>query len=207
MNTNKMGRPAKPAAKRKRIQYSVWVNAEEKILLDKLIADSNQSASQFFLTLAIEKPTKNPVRKNIPNSIATQITNLEKLAGVLTNALLKTNGRDLTADNWKESSVNVKWISKIVLLRIFQEFEYPAIKSTLHTILEQSILLNQMLVILKIDNPPELLAILKKIIEKCDKLNVIFSKQFKENEVLSFPKLWKEEFDVHAEILKLKNNL
>ena len=61
-----MGRPPKPAQKKKRLQYAVWVSAEEKAVIDKLIEAANVSASQFFLTQVIEKPIQRPKKKTLP---------------------------------------------------------------------------------------------------------------------------------------------
>ena len=92
---------------------------EEKKQIDALIAQSNLPASQFFLTQVIEKPIQRPKKKSLPNSVVEQISTLEKLSGLLALSVLKTKDKAMIAENWQQSSQNVKWITNLIVLKIF----------------------------------------------------------------------------------------
>ena len=111
MEKKTKGRPVKPAPKRKRLQYSVWVSAEEKQQIDTLIDASNLSASQFFLTLAINKSFERPKKKTLTKGVAEQISTLEKLSGLLALSALKTKGKLMLAESWQVSGQTVKSVS------------------------------------------------------------------------------------------------
>ena len=64
-----------------------------------------------------------------------QISILEKLAGVLSLAVLKTKDKDMIQSvNWQQSSQNIKWISELLSLFIFQDFDFPKLKINLQQI-------------------------------------------------------------------------
>lgn len=202
------GRPPKPAPQRKRLQYSVWVSAEEKQQIDTLIEASNLSASQFFLTLAINKPFERPKKKTLPKGVAEQISSLEKLSGLLALSALKTKDKAMLAENWRESSQTVKWIIRLVSLWIFAEFDLPHFKQNLQQIAEQSKRLSwQMEVLGECASTTELVGLITSINRMSKELMHSFEKQFEAHHLPVFLTMWQEGFDVHQEIEQLKQNL
>jgi hypothetical protein len=125
METKVKGRPKKDENKIKPTHYSVWVTAQEKKLLDIEIEKSNLSASQFFLVLALNSPIKRPKKKSFPQIVADKITSLEKLSGLLSLSALKAKDKEMIADDWRESSQNIRFLSKIIVAWIFEDFDFP----------------------------------------------------------------------------------
>ncbi len=125
METKTKGRPKKDENKVKLTHYSVWVTPKEKELLDIEIEKSNLSASQFFVVLALNSPIKRPKKKSLPQIVADKITNLEKLSGLLSLSALKAKDKEMIADDWRESSQNIRFLSKIITAWIFEDLEFP----------------------------------------------------------------------------------
>ncbi len=208
MKKKNKGRPPKPAPKRKRLQYSVWVSVEEKQQIDKLIDASNLSASQFFLTLAINKPFERPKKKTLPKGVAEQISNLEKLSGLLALSALKTKDKQMLAESWRESSQTVKWITRLISLWIFAEFDLPNFKQNLKIIEEKSKLAYwQIDTLIGSEDKTELLGLISQINQMSKELIKAFVKQFEANSPSIFQTVGQEDFDVHQEIEQLKYNL
>lgn len=208
MEKKTKGRPPKPAPKRKRLQYSVWVSVEEKQQVDKLIDDSNLSASQFFLTLAINKPFERPKKKTLPKGVAEQISNLEKLSGLLALSALKTKDKLMLAENWKVSSQTVKWITRLISLWIFAEFDLSNFKQNLILIEEKSKLLYWQIDALNDnDDKTEMLGLAAQTNQMSKELITAFTKQFETNSPSVFQTIWEKDFDIHQEIEQLKQNL
>lgn len=204
-----MGRPPKSPQKKKRLQYAVWVSAEEKSVIDKLIESSNLSASQFFLTQVIEKPIQRPKKKTLPNAVLRHIMILEKLSGLLALSILKTKDKAMIAEDWQRSSRTVKWITHLVVLRIFEDFDFPKLKSSLLKIKEDSALLYWHLnLYLKGVELEELLLLVRKLNHQCENLLTSFEKHYQApNGDFSLNEIWVEGFDIHTEIQRIKNEL
>ena len=131
METIVKGRPKKDENKIKPTHYSVWVTTQEKKLLDIEIEKSNLSASQFFVVLALNSPIKRPKKKSLPQTVADKITTLEKLSGLLSLSALKAKDKEMIADDWRESSQNIRFLSKIITAWIFEDFEFPQHRKTM----------------------------------------------------------------------------
>ena len=80
MEKKPKGRPAKNEKIVRRSHFSIWATKEEKELLNQHIERSGLSASQYFLTLALNSPIKRPQKKTLPARTAETILILEKLA-------------------------------------------------------------------------------------------------------------------------------
>lgn len=208
MEKKTKGRPPKPASKRKRLQYSVWVSAEEKKQIDILIEATNLSASQFFLTLAINKPFERPKKKTLPKGVAEQISNLEKLSGLLALSALKTKDKLMLAESWRESSQTVKWLTRLISLWIFAEFDLPNFKRNLMIIEEKSKRIYWHInTLAESPDKVEVLGVISQINQITNELITSFGKQFESNNLPTFQPIWQEDFDVHREIEQLKQNL
>ena len=127
------GRPKKEDSKVKPTHYSVWVTAQERKFLDIEIEKSNLSASQFFVVLALNTPIKRPKKKSLPQIVADKITHLEKLSGLLSLSALKAKDKEIIADDWRESSQNIRFLSKIITAWIFEDFDFPQHRKLLET--------------------------------------------------------------------------
>ena len=204
-----MGRPPKSPQKKKRLQYAVWVSAEEKSVIDKLIESSNLSASQFFLTQVIEKPIQRPKKKTLPNAVVKHIMNLEKLSGLLALSILKTKDKAMIAEDWQRSSRAVKWITHLVVLRIFEDFDFPKLKSSLLRIKTDSALLYWHLdLYMKGSEREEVLMLAGKLNHQSEDLLASFEKHYQaQNGDFYMNETWTEGFDIHSEIQRIKNEL
>ena len=209
MEKKNKGRPAKPTAKRKRLHYSVWVSAEEKKQIDALIAQSNLPASQFFLTQIIEKPIQRPKKKSLPISVIEQISTLEKLSGLLALTVLKTKDKAMIAENWQQSSQNVKWITNLIVLKIFEDFDFPNLRNKLCRIKDDAQLLYWQLELnSKTEEQSELLSFSSRLHHNSKELLESFEKHYQSQaESHRFQKLWHEEMDIHKEIENIKSEL
>ena len=127
--TIKKGRPELPSKKQKRLHYSVWLNEDQKRLIDERIARSNLSASQYILTQLELSPVRPPARKDIPDHIARLIINLEKLSGMLAFYAHRTADAQLISSEWINSSQLVRRLSELVSNWLFEQFGIPALVS------------------------------------------------------------------------------
>lgn len=209
MEKKTKGRPAKPTAKRKRLHYSVWVSAKEKKQIDALIAQSNLPASQFFLTQVIEKPIKRPKKKSLPKSVIEQISTLEKLSGLLALSVLKTKDKAMIAENWQQSSQNVRWITNLIVLKIFEDFDFPNLRNKLCRIKEDAQLLYWQLELnSKTEEQNEILSFSSRLHHNSKELLESFKKHYQNQiEPVRFQQLWLEEMDIHKEIENIKSDL
>ena len=114
MEKKPKGRPPKSEKIVRRSHFSIWATKEEKELLNQHIERSGLSASQYFLTLALNSPIKRPQKKSLPERTAQTILILEKLAGILSLAVLKTRDADMLSQRWQDSSKNVRMLSDLV---------------------------------------------------------------------------------------------
>jgi hypothetical protein len=95
MEKKPKGRPGKNEKVVRRSHFSLWATKEEKELFSQHIERSGLSASQYFLTLALNSPIKGPQKKSLPARTAETILILEKLSGVLSLALLKSRNVEI----------------------------------------------------------------------------------------------------------------
>jgi hypothetical protein len=130
--TKKKGRPKSEETKKH--HFTVWVSEIQKKEVQKLVQTSGLSASEFFLHLALNHRLKLPKRKGLPATVLDRIQLLEKLSGVLTLIAIKTKDKDLLSNEWLESSTNVKQISTLLLLWIFEDFDFSKNRITLKSI-------------------------------------------------------------------------
>lgn len=129
MKTIKKGRPELPPKRQKRLHYSVWLNENQKRLIDERIARSNLSASQYILTQLEIAPVKLPARKEIPDHIARLIINLEKLSGMLAFYAHRTTDHQLLSSEWIKSSQLIRRLSELVSNWLFEQFGIPTLFS------------------------------------------------------------------------------
>lgn len=205
MENNIKGRPTKSEEKRKRLQFSVWVSAEEKKIVDGLIAASNLPASQFFLALAIDKPMSKPKKRLLPQNVMDKITTLEKLAGLFGLSVLKTKDRDYISLAWAESSQYLKMITQLLLVWIFQEFDLPNQRKLLQVNMEKANALHQYLETILVESPNknEILNLVAKIYQNSKVLLSDFEKHYKILEIQKLTVNWQEsisETDIHEAI-------
>lgn len=206
MEDKPKGRPPKPSRKRKRLQYSVWVSAEEKEVIDQMIEESNLPASQFFLTQVIEKPIRRPRKKSLPQAVVEHVKTLGKLAGLLSLGILKTKDKDMAQSyNWQQSGRNVKWISELLTLYIFEDFDFPRLRQSLTKIKEQSYRLHFQL---NDKADAENKAMAATLYRRCDELLTSFEGHYKQSSYTPFSgMIWEEDFDVHHRINSIKNEI
>ncbi len=202
------GRPSKAKEKQKRMSYSVWVNEEEKQIIDKMVLESGLPASIFFISQIIEKEIRTPRKKNWPASIAPYMIVINKLAGLLALFGLKTKDKEMVqSKNWIRSSENIKWISTLVMLRVFEEFDFPRLKNSLVKINELSKHLYWQTESLK-DTNEEIGKLAGNINKLSDTILKGFELHYVEQHTPSNMKeFWSAEMDVHLEIEKIKTEL
>ncbi|TDE08531.1 plasmid mobilization protein [Dyadobacter psychrotolerans] len=134
MEKKPKGRPAKNEKIVRRSHFSIWATKEEKELLNQHIERSGLSASQYFLTLALNSPIKRPQKKSLPARTAETILILEKLSGILSLAVLKTRDVDMLSQRWQDSSKNVRMLSELITKWVFEDFEIWTIRKSLSDI-------------------------------------------------------------------------
>ena len=148
-NQKQKGRPPKEKGTAKREHFSVWVSADQKRQINELIEKSGLSASQYFLTLALDVPFKRPQKRALPKATAEIVRALQQLSGVLSLAVLKTKGHQMLTDQWEHSSQRVRLVADLITLWVFESFEIRSIKKALEELLnwsnELSSYLSQML--------------------------------------------------------------
>ncbi len=136
MESKKKGRPPKEEKVVRRDHFSVWVTKDEKARINQLIEKSGLSASQFFLTLALDTPIKRPQKKTLPIRTAEMIKILEQLSGILSLAVLKTKDHQMQSQQWMQSSQYVRLLSQIITLWVFEDFEIRTFSKTLNKVQE-----------------------------------------------------------------------
>ncbi|WP_019945528.1 plasmid mobilization protein [Dyadobacter beijingensis] len=136
MESKRKGRPMKEEKIVRRDHFSVWVTKDEKARINQLIEKSGLSASQFFLTLALDTPIKRPQKKTLPARTAEMIKTLEQLSGILSLAVLKTKDHQMQSQQWMQSSRYVRLLSQIITLWVFEDFEIRAFSKTLNKVQE-----------------------------------------------------------------------
>lgn len=134
MEKKPKGRPSKNEKIVRRSHFSIWATREEKELLNRDIERSGLSASQYFLTLALNSPIKRPQKKTLPARTAETILILEKLAGILSLAVLKVRDADMLSQRWQESSKNVRMLSDLITKWVFEDFEIWTIRKNLSNV-------------------------------------------------------------------------
>ncbi|ACT96428.1 plasmid mobilization protein [Dyadobacter fermentans] len=136
MESKRKGRPPKEEKVVRRDHFSVWVTKDEKARINQLIEKSGLSASQFFLTLALDTPIKRPQKKTLPARTAEMIKTLEQLSGILSLAVLKTKDHQMQSQQWMQSSRYVRLLSQIITLWVFEDFEIRTFSKTLNKVQE-----------------------------------------------------------------------
>lgn len=136
MESKRKGRPPKEEKVVRRDHFSVWVTKDEKAKINQLIEKSGLSASQFFLTLALDTPIKRPQKKMLPTKTAEMIRTLEQLSGILSIAVLKTKDQQMQSQQWMQSSRYVRLLSQIITLWVFEDFEIRTFSKTLNKVQE-----------------------------------------------------------------------
>lgn len=136
MESKRKGRPPKEEKVVRRDHFSVWVTKDEKSRINQLIEKSGLSASQFFLTLALDTPIKRPQKKTLPATTAEMIRTLEQLSGILSLAVLKTKDQQMQSQQWMQSSRYVRLLSQIITLWVFEDFEIRTFSKTLNKVQE-----------------------------------------------------------------------
>jgi hypothetical protein len=210
MENKTLGRPQKPLQKRKRLHYSVWVTETEKKTIDQLANQSGLPVSQFFLTQIIDKKIKTQRKKSWPNSITPYASAINKFSGMLSFLALKTKDKDMhQSKNWIESSEHIKWISKMIMLRVFEDFDFPILKNSLVKIEENSRLLAwQINSLAEFQEQNEILEVANRINKYSQNLLTSFEQHYiDENTPKVFQEFWSEEMDIHQEIKKIKAEL
>ena len=130
-NQKTKGRPLKQKGTAKREHFSVWVNAEQKSRINQIIEKSGLSASQYFLTLALDVPFKKPQKRSLPRPVADTVRILEQFSGVLSLAILKTKDQQMLSAQWQQSSQRVRLLADLIALWVFESFEIRSIKQSL----------------------------------------------------------------------------
>ena len=133
-NQKTKGRPPKEKGTAKREHFSVWVSAEQKNQINQLIEKSGLSASQYFLTLALDIPFKKPQKRSLPKATADTVRVLEQLSGILSLAVLKTKDQQMLSAQWQQSSQRVRLLADLTTLWVFESFEIRSIKQTLDSL-------------------------------------------------------------------------
>jgi len=137
----KIGRPPKAEGTAKRAHFSVWVSQEQKARINEMIRKSGLSASEYFLTLALDVPFKRPQKRTLPPQTAETIRVLEQLAGILSLAVLKTKDRQMLSGEWQESSQRVRLLANLVTRWVFESFEIRSFQTAItqaHTWISQT---------------------------------------------------------------------
>lgn len=130
-NQKTKGRPPKQKGTAKREHFSVWVSAEQKSQVNQIIEKSGLSASQYFLTLALDVPFKKPQKRSLPKATADTVRVLEQLSGILSLAVLKTKDQQMLSTQWQQSSQRVRLLAELITLWVFESFEIRSIKQSL----------------------------------------------------------------------------
>lgn len=130
-NQKTKGRPPKEKGTAKREHFSVWVSAEQKSQINQIIEKSGLSASQYFLTLALDVPFKKPQKRSLPKAVADTVRILEQLSGVLSLAVLKTQNQRMLSAQWQQSSQRVRLLANLITLWVFESFEIRSMTQTL----------------------------------------------------------------------------
>jgi len=137
-NQKQKGRPPKVKGTAKREHFSVWVSADQKRQINELIEKSGLSASQYFLTLALDVPFKRPQKRALPRATAETVRVLQQLSGVLSLAALKIKGHQMLSDQWQQSSQRVRLLADFITLWVFESFEIRSIKKAFEELLKWS---------------------------------------------------------------------
>ncbi|KQS27132.1 hypothetical protein [Dyadobacter sp. Leaf189] len=137
-NQKQKGRPPKEKGTAKRDHFSVWVSADQKRQINELIEKSGFSASQYFLTLALDVPFKRPQKRSLPRATAETVKVLQQLSGVLSLAALKTKGHQMLSDQWQQSSQRVRLLADLITLWVFESFEIRSVKKAFDELLKWS---------------------------------------------------------------------
>jgi hypothetical protein len=148
-------------------------------------------------------------KKSLPKSVIEQISTLEKLSGLFALSVLKTKDKAMIAENWQQSSQNVRWITNLIVLKIFEDFDFPNLRNKLCRIKEDAQLLYwQLEITSKTEEQNELLSFSSRLHHNSKELLESFEKHYQSQvEPIRFQRLWHEEMDIHKEIENIKSEL
>jgi hypothetical protein len=127
----KKGRPKKTDGTAKRAHFSVWTSPQQKNEINEQIVKSGLSASEYFLTLALDIPFKRPRKRTLSPAVADTVRVLQQLAGILSLAVLKTKDRQMVSKEWQQSSQQVRLLSSLITRWVFEDFEIRSFQMTL----------------------------------------------------------------------------
>lgn len=170
-NQKTKGRPRKQKGIAKREHFSVWVSTEQKNQINQVIEKSGLSASQYFLTLALDVPFKKPQKRSLPKQVANTVRTLEQLSGILSLAVLKTKDQQMLSAQWQQSSQRVRLLADLITLWVFESFEIRSTKQTLGSLHSW---LNELTSFLSLF--PDKLESKQQLIEEC-RLNVQLARE------------------------------
>lgn len=191
-NKRQKGRPAKSERVVRRDHFSVWVTKEEKQRISEIIEKSGLSASQFFVTLALDSPWKRPKRRELPAKTADTIRILEQLSGILSLAVLKTKDHQMQSQQWEQSSQRVRLIANLISLWLFEEFE---IRKTQKTMTEITDLMQQLNMYLSqmldsSESKSQILGSVAQMISNCKRILASYENYYQSGEFQRSTKDW-----------------
>lgn len=130
----KKGRPQKANGTAKRSHFSVWVTPQQKSKINEQIQKSGLSASEYFLTLALDVPFKRPRKRELSVQTAQTVQVLQQLAGILSLAVLKTKDWQMLSKEWQQSSQKVRLLTSLITRWVFENFEIRSFQKTLNNL-------------------------------------------------------------------------
>jgi hypothetical protein len=201
MESKRKGRPPKEEKVVRRDHFSVWVTKDEKIRINQLVDKSGLSASQFFLTLALDTPIKRPQKKTLPARTAEMIRTLEQLSGILSLAVLKTKDHQMQSQQWMQSSQYVRLLAHIITLWIFEDFEIRTFHKTLNNVQQwmQQLQLYIQRILPKSQNKTSILETTEDIFRNLQELQTKYNNYYQPTELAGQLRTWKSDVSDHPD--------
>jgi hypothetical protein len=185
----------------RRDHFSVWVTKDEKIRINQLVEKSGLSASQFFLTLALDTPIKRPQKKTLPARTAEMIRTLEQLSGILSLAVLKTKDQQMQSRQWMQSSQLVRLLAQIITLWIFEDFEIRTFHKTLNNVQEwmHQLTLYIQRILPESQNKTTILETTENIFRNAQELLAKYESYYQPVELVGQLRVWKSDVSDHPD--------
>ncbi|SKB52265.1 plasmid mobilization protein [Dyadobacter psychrophilus] len=201
MKSKRKGRPPKEEKVVRRDHFSVWVTKDEKVEINQLVEKSGLSASQFFLTLALDTPIKRPQKKTLPARTAEMIRTLEQLSGILSLAVLKTKDHQMQSRQWMQSSQHLRLLSQIITLWIFEDFEIRIFHKTLNNVQEwmHQLTLYIQQILPESQNKTSILETTENIFRNAQELLAKYESYYQPGELAGQLRIWKSEVSDHPD--------
>ncbi|MCF2494293.1 plasmid mobilization protein [Dyadobacter chenhuakuii] len=201
MESKRKGRPPKEEKVVRRDHFSVWVTKDEKIRINQLVDKSGLSASQFFLTLALDVPIKRPQKKTLPARTAEMIRTLEQLSGILSLAVLKTKDHQMQSRQWMQSSQHLRLLSQIITLWIFEDFEIRTFHKTLNNVQEwmHQLTLYIQRILPESQNKTSILETTENIFRNAKELLAKYDSYYQPAELAGQLRVWKSDAPDHPD--------